>query len=303
MLSSDRRLKIVSGLLGVPGNLLGEGLEGLEFPLPPQAVEKLHPDGLPIQVPVEVQNKSLYRDPSVIVLDGGADPHVGHSGVRLLVKVDLRGVDSEGGDNHAVRDVQVDRGEADGAGPQVLAVGYAVGQGVRVAVELVGAGHLPLGDESAQVGGGDGDTVLLHLTDDLTAHAQLAAHLLEPPGVALAHVAEVEVVPSNHMDRVELLDQIFPDKILPVHPHHAVKRGDDDLLDAVIVPHQPDTVLHAAEKGDVLAGDGRAGVPVEGEGAGGSVQLLGRAGDRTEQGSMSVVNAVEIGRASCRERV
>ena len=83
MLSSDRRLKIVSGLLGVPGNLLGEGLEGLEFPLPPQAVEKLHPDGLPIQVPVEVQNKSLYRDPSVIVLDGGADPHVGHSGVRL----------------------------------------------------------------------------------------------------------------------------------------------------------------------------------------------------------------------------
>ena len=63
-----------------------------------------------------------------------------------------------------------------------------------MAQKVHGPLHLPLGDEGTDIGGGNGDALLLHLADNVAAHAQLLAGLLEPLGGSLAHIAEMEVV-------------------------------------------------------------------------------------------------------------
>ena len=50
------------------------------------------------------------------------------------------------------------------------------------------------------------------------------AQLLQPLGVALPHVAEVEVVAGHHVDRPVLLHQVLGDKVLPGHAHHALSK-------------------------------------------------------------------------------
>ena len=172
-------------------------------------------------------------------------------------------------------------------------MGHPVGQGVGVTQKLVGPLHLPLGDEGADIGGGDGDAILLHLLDDVAAHAQLPALLLQALGIALAHVAKVEVVSGHHMDTAQLLLQIFRHKVLPVHLLHPIKGGHDDLFNAVIPAHQPHPVLHRAEQGDGLAGDGGGGAAVKSEGAGHGPQPVGRLGHRAEQGPVTLVYSVK----------
>ena len=168
-----------------------------------------------------------------------------------------------------------------------------VGEHMGVAQKLHRPVHLPLGDQGADIGGGDGDPLPLDLADDVTADAQLCAHLLEALGVALAHIAEVEVVARHDVDHAQLPHQVLRNKILPIHAHHPVKAGDDDLLDVVAGAHQPDPVLHRAEERDVLAGDGRSGTAVEGESGGDGVQLPGALGHPLEQGPMPGVDAVK----------
>ena len=180
-----------------------------------------------------------------------------------------------GGHQDPLREVEVHRGEAQGGAADLLPVGDPVGEHVGVAQELHRPVHLPLGNEGSDIGGGDGDVLQLHLADDVTADPQLGAGLLEPLGISLAHVAEVEVVSRHHMDHAQLLHQVLSDKIPPVHAHHAVKAGDDDLLNAVAGAHEPRPVLHRAEQGDHLAGDGGGGAAVEGEGGCGGPQFLG----------------------------
>ena len=58
-----------------------------------------------------------------------------------------------------------------------------------MAQKFVGAFDLPLGDQGADIGGGDGDAVLLHAGDDVTADAQLLAGLFQQLGVAIALIA------------------------------------------------------------------------------------------------------------------
>ena len=70
--------------------------------------------------------------------------------------------------------------------PIFFSVGHPVGEHMGVAQKLHRPVHLPLGDQGADIGGGDGDPLPLDLADDVTADAQLCAHLLEALGVALA---------------------------------------------------------------------------------------------------------------------
>ena len=50
--------------------------------------------------------------------------------------------------------------------------------------KCVGPLHLALGDEGADVGGGDGDPLLFDLRDDVAAHPQRGAFLCQAPGIA-----------------------------------------------------------------------------------------------------------------------
>ena len=88
-------------------------------------------------------------------------------------------------------------------------MGHPVAEGVGVAQKLVGPLNFALGHQGADIGGGDGDALLLHLGDDVTADAQGLAGLLEPLGIALPFVAEVVVVTGHQMDRAQVPHQGF----------------------------------------------------------------------------------------------
>ncbi len=145
-----------------------------------------------------------------------------------------------------------------------------------MAQELGGPLQLPLGHQIPDVGGGDGDAVLLHLLDDVAAQPQLPALGPQPVRIAAALIAKVKVVAGHHMDHVQLLQQIFGDKILPVHALHGLEGGNHHLLDSVALPHQKDTVLHCGQQRDGLSGDDGGGAAVEGEGAGDGLQPVRR---------------------------
>lgn len=81
--------------------------------------------------------------------------------------------------------MQVHRGKTQGAAADFFAVGHLLSQDMGMPQELDRPLHLPLGDQGADVGGRDGDAVLLHLGDDVTSDAQLGALLLEAPGLPL----------------------------------------------------------------------------------------------------------------------
>lgn len=134
---------------------------------------------------MEIQDEALDGQ-LVAVVDGGAGAHVGHGQVGVAVfQDDLGGIDALGGGEDVLFQLQVHRGEAQG-GAQLLAVGHPVAEGVGMAQKFVGAFDLPLGDQGADIGGGDGDTVLLYAGDDVAADAQLLAGLFQQLGVALA---------------------------------------------------------------------------------------------------------------------
>ena len=79
---------------------------------------------------------------------------------------------------------------------------------------------------------------------------------------------------GHHVGGAVLLHQVLSDEVPPIHPHHAVEVGHDDLLDAVVPPHQVGSVGWGVDEGGDRPGDPAARVGVEGEG-GGDQPLLG----------------------------
>lgn len=78
-----------------------------------------------------------------------------------------------------------------------------------MAQKFIGPFQLPLGHQGADVGGGDGDALLLHLGDDVAADPQLLAGVHQALGVALALIAEVIVVAGHQVDGPQVADQGF----------------------------------------------------------------------------------------------
>ena len=76
---------------------------------------------------------------------------------------------------------------------------------MRVAQELDGPLHFSLGHKGSNVGGGDGNAVLLHLLNDIAAYAQRRALGPQPLWVALAHVAKVKIVAGHNMNYAQLI--------------------------------------------------------------------------------------------------
>ncbi len=125
------------------------------------------------------------------------------------------------------------------------------------------------------------------------AHTQLPAQPFQALGIALPLVAEVEVVPSHHMDGSVLLHQILGDEGPPIHAHHAVKVGHDDVLYPVQPPHQVGPVRGGIYERRDRPGDPAGGVGVEGEGGGRRPQLLRPVPNPAQQGSVALVHAVK----------
>lgn len=94
-----------------------------------------------------------------------------------------------------------------------------------------------------------------------------------------------------------LLYQIFGDEVPPVHPHHAVKVGHDDLFDAVTPPHQVGPVGRGIDERGHRSGDPAARVGIKGKG-GGDESLLGRHLSHTAQQS-AVTHVHPVKKAQC----
>ena len=153
--------------------------------------------------------------------------------------------------------------------------------------------QLPRLHQGADVGGGDGHPVQLHLGDHVAAQAQPGAFVRQPLGAALPPVAEVEVVPRHHMDRAQLLLEVLLHKVLPVHLAHYLKGGHDHLPDAVQLPHQLRPIIHPGEQGHRPPGEGCGGAAVKGKGAGEGVQLLCPLGHPAQQRPVAQVHPVK----------
>ena len=189
--------------------------------------------------------------------------------------------------------LQVHRGEAqDGA--QLLAVGDPVAEGVGMAQKFVGPLDLPLGHQGADVGGGDGDALLLYLGDDVTAQAQLLADLLQTLGVALPLVAKVVVVAGHQMDSAQVTCQGVHHEIPPGLLHPLGGEGlHNHVLDAVVLAHQVRPVLRRGEQGHGTAQNHGLGVGIKGKGRGGGADLLGHLGGAAHEGGVAVVHPVK----------
>ena len=242
---------------------------------------------------MKVQQEALGVDLSA-VLHRGTDPHVDHRHAALLPEAGPGGVHPKGGGHDPGGEGQVHRGKAQ-SGPQALAVGHLSAQAVGVAQEPAGPFHLSLGQQGADIRGGDGKPVQLHLGDDVTADAQPGALLPQAHRVALPPVAEVEVVPRHQVDRAVLPDQEVLDKRLPGHLHHAaVKVGDDDLPDAVQAAHQLRPVGGRGDEGDVRpAQDHILRVLVKGHRRRDGLQLSGHLRHPPEQSGVAQMDPVE----------
>ena len=167
-----------------------------------------------------------------------------------------------------------------------------------MAQEVIGPLDLALGQQGADIGGGDGDSIQLNFGDDVAAHAQPGALLPQPVGVALSLVAEVEVVPRHEMDRAVLPHQKLGDEVLPGHVHHpVVEVGHNDLPDAVVTAHQLRPVQGGVDQRHGAAENQVLRVGVEGDGGGGGPQLRRLTGHPAQQGPVAPVHPVE--KAQC----
>ena len=162
-----------------------------------------------------------------------------------------------------------------------------------VAQKFHGPANLPLCDQGTDIGGGHGDAVQLHLVDDVASDAPLGAQLPESGRIALAPIAEVEVVAGHHMNNAQLLSEVLCDKIPPRHPHHPVKPADLHLLNAVTALHKSFPVRRGAEQRDLTAQDLRGRVLVEGERRRHGMFRLGNLGHPAQQRPVAEMNSVE----------
>ena len=127
-------------------------------------------------------------------------------------------------------------------------------------------GHLPLGDEGADIGGGDRDALQLHLGHDVAAQAQPTAQRLKPLWVALSLVAKMIVVTGHQSGGGVALYQVFGDELPPGHGHHGlVIVAHNDVLDSILPAHQSRPVRGGGEQGGGRAGDEAGGAGGRGD--------------------------------------
>ena len=179
--------------IGMEGNGISQGLHGVKLLLRTQEFEKFHANLVIVEVAVKVQNEALYRHTAIVVGHRGAHAHVGHGAAALAVEPYTGGVHAEGGHNDPGLHPQVDSGEAQGGAADLLAVAHPVAEGVGVAQKTVGPFHLALGDQGADIGGGDA-----HLRHVDHGHMRVLAELavVRPrAGVDIELVVLEDVVP------------------------------------------------------------------------------------------------------------
>ena len=163
--------KIFLGLPDVAKHLVPQLFQRIKPQLRPEEVEEFHPQLPAVEVPFIVEKEALHRQVAAVV-HRGADADVGHRIVAgAVLQNDLGGVNSVGGHQYPLGNTEIHRGKTQ-RGTQTLAVGHGIRQDMGVAQETDRLGHLPLGDEGADMGGGDRDAVELHPGNDITAQPQ-----------------------------------------------------------------------------------------------------------------------------------
>ena len=145
-------------------------------------------------------------------------------------------------------DLQIQCGKTK-SGAKIFTVTHLIGQSVRMTKETLGLLDIALCNQGAYIGGGYCNPVQGNGRDHIATDAQLEAQLLQSLGVAFALVTKTKVVSNHQVYSMILADQKFSDKLLPVHVHHILVKGENDGLYRGL---DLDALLTTA--GDLLAG-------------------------------------------------
>ena len=164
---------------------------------------------------------------------------------------------------------------------------------MRVPHEPLGAEHIALAQQRADVGGAHGDAVKLYLFHDIAGKAVLRAVGAQKLGIALAAPAETEIVSDNEPRDAELCADALQE-FAPRHVHGLVREA--EKLHAVDAEETADEVRAVGRAVDELhrpALHERVGVRIECHNGGLDAELRGALRCAAEKRGMAEVHAVK----------
>ncbi|MPM89915.1 hypothetical protein SDC9_137030 [bioreactor metagenome] len=182
---------------------------------------EFQPHGLPVQVPVKIQQIGLHGDIRPVV-DGGPGPHIGDAAQLPAVRqAGPCGVNPVAGYQHMGRNGKVDGGDTDGP-PDTPPVLHDLRQHMGMAQKFRRPRHLTQFHQPADIGRADGDPRVLHLRNNVAADSKFCALAPQKLRRALVFISEMMVVPRHQMNGVVSLRQNFRHKRIPRGGHHLV---------------------------------------------------------------------------------
>src|ERR1700722_6332857 len=292
--SGGRNLEHFSGRLDVLVHLGHELIRAGETLFVAQPVHKGDLGRLAVEVPVEVEEVRLEHRGNHIVEGGSASE--GHRGAvdRAVGPLVPAGVDALGRHGHIGGYIDVGGGKAEQRSPPARASPDDAAHLMRSPENLGRLSYRAPGDELSDPGGGHdlSPTVVLQAhADDIEAVS--GAHLGQQRDVALAAMAEVEVLTHHHEAGAKRADEDFEDEVLrrligPLHVegHH---HGEVDPRGG----QQLELLVKVGEKrrGGVGAHDGGR-MAVEGDHRGRQRSLLRHALELTDEMAVAEVHPV-----------
>ena len=280
-----------AGQADVLANADSQGIGAGKLPLGPYALDKMHPDGLVVEIALEIEDVGLNGQR--VLPEGGIPADVGHPGPDDAVDLHPDGIDAGHG-NQFVAGRHVGRGETELA-PAFLAVGHGAAhlvvapeQGAHVP-DLAGLDHVP------DAGGGNDGPVDDDRFQALHGKAVLLTQGRQEFEIALAPLAEGIVVADDQMLEVQSADQDVAHEGSGLLGGQFPGEGQDHgHLDAAYGEAFELLVEHGDGRRRGMAGEHIAGVGIEGQGHGGQRGGGGPVAHALQQLGVPHVHAVEI---------
>lgn len=145
-----------------------------------------------------IVKKMAFNTDSIFIADSGAYTDIGNGHMGSTVfKVHLCSIDAVAGNDYPIRKTHVYGGGAH-LGAEMIAGVYSINKAVGVTQITAGLFHIALSNQCSDVGGAYGKIFYLDGTDNINAYATLLTIGLELKGIALALMAEGEVMTADN---------------------------------------------------------------------------------------------------------
>ncbi|VTR65117.1 hypothetical protein DESC_290187 [Desulfosarcina cetonica] len=175
-------------------------------------MNKIDHDPLVINIPVKAYDMDLYRE--YVVIEGGAEADVGHSGVAVAFMLDDDGIDAQFGAKLILQD-DIGRGNPQKSAATVAAMGHSSADLIIASQHARGLDHLAIHDQLADTRAADAFGIAIGGLDPV-GHDNDKPHFLtelfEKMDVPLAVVAEGIIVADDNDFHADAADEDFLDK-------------------------------------------------------------------------------------------